>query len=189
MSADERELLFRATLAVLRRNGYAGAAVSDILDEAGLGTRAFYRHFESKDELLVALFRDNAAKTRARLDDAVQAAPTPTDALLAWIDELLDIAYDQRRAGRARLFYSGAAQAAFGDAADSALSELAIPLEEVVAAGHATGDFPRADLDLDPGAIHALAWRYAWRAIQGRPIATREQAREHILRFVLGALR
>jgi AcrR family transcriptional regulator len=37
----------------------AGAPVSitDILEEAGLPTRAFYRHFESKDALLLSMLR------------------------------------------------------------------------------------------------------------------------------------
>ena len=41
-------------------NDYASATVQDILDEAGLSTRAFYRHFGSKDDLFHALFRREA---------------------------------------------------------------------------------------------------------------------------------
>jgi AcrR family transcriptional regulator len=46
---DELRLLFEATLAVMQRNGYADVAVADILAEAGMSTRSFYRHSESKD--------------------------------------------------------------------------------------------------------------------------------------------
>ena len=186
---DERERLFRSTLRVLRRNGYAGAQVSDILADAGLGTRAFYRHFGSKDELLVALFQDNAARTRAQLEERLRQAGSPTEALVAWIDELLDLAYDQRRASRARLFHSGASQAAFGDVGERALDDLYAPLREVLAAGQASGDFPAADLEHDAGAIHALVWRFFWSAVRGDPVASKDEAREVVLRFVLGALR
>jgi AcrR family transcriptional regulator len=186
---DERERLFRSTLRVLRRNGYAGAQVSDILADAGLGTRAFYRHFGSKDELLVALFHENAAQTRARLEERVRQAGSPTEALVAWLDELLDLAYDQRRASRARLFHSGASQAAFGDVGERALDDLYAPLREVLAAGQASGDFPTADLEHDAGAIHALVWRFFWSAVRGDPVASKDEAREVVLRFVLGALR
>ncbi len=42
--ADELRRLFDAALVVMQRNGYADVAVADILAEAGLSTRSFYRH-------------------------------------------------------------------------------------------------------------------------------------------------
>jgi AcrR family transcriptional regulator len=41
--------------------------VADILNEADLSTRSFYRHFASKDQLLCALFRREAEAAAARL--------------------------------------------------------------------------------------------------------------------------
>ncbi|MGA7416454.1 MAG: helix-turn-helix domain-containing protein [Acidimicrobiales bacterium] len=58
--ADELRLLLDAGLVVMERNGYQDAAVADILAEADLSTRSFYRHFESKDQLLCALYRREA---------------------------------------------------------------------------------------------------------------------------------
>ena len=74
---DELRLLLDAALVVMERNGYADAAVADILREADLSTRSFYRHFESKDQLLCALFRREAEAAAARLDDKVHSATTP----------------------------------------------------------------------------------------------------------------
>jgi TetR/AcrR family transcriptional regulator, transcriptional repressor for nem operon len=37
----------------LRRNGYAGVGVADVMKEAGLTHGGFYAHFESRDALLV----------------------------------------------------------------------------------------------------------------------------------------
>ena len=37
----------------LRRNGYAGVGVADVMEEAGLTHGGFYAHFESRDVLLV----------------------------------------------------------------------------------------------------------------------------------------
>ena len=56
-AGDERSRLMDAALHVMRRNGFQGASVQDILDYAGLSTRAFYRQFRSKDDLLLAMFR------------------------------------------------------------------------------------------------------------------------------------
>ena len=48
-TTDEKRALIEAGLVVLRRSGSDGCTVADVLSEAGLSTRAFYRHFASKD--------------------------------------------------------------------------------------------------------------------------------------------
>ena len=52
----EVEALVSSALRVMRRKGYAAATVADVLEEAELSTRAFYRHFHSKEELFLAVF-------------------------------------------------------------------------------------------------------------------------------------
>ena len=57
-SADantERERLLRSAKQVLERSGWWGFKVESVLRQAGLSTRSFYRHFEKKSDLLVAL--------------------------------------------------------------------------------------------------------------------------------------
>jgi len=66
----------------------AAASVADILDEAQLSTRAFYRHFDSKDALLRAMYRRDAESVARRLRaEAELVAP------------LLDVLRDGVRAG------------------------------------------------------------------------------------------
>ena len=63
-SHTERQLLLDASVRVMSENGYDGTSVNDILEEAGLSTRAFYRQFDSKQALLTALIereRDRVA--------------------------------------------------------------------------------------------------------------------------------
>jgi AcrR family transcriptional regulator len=54
-----------AAARALRRSGYAGTGVADIMKEAGLTHGGFYAHFESRDALLAEAVakagRDNAA--------------------------------------------------------------------------------------------------------------------------------
>ena len=50
-SHTERQLLLDASVRVMSANGYDGTSVNDILEEAGLSTRAFYRQFDSKHAL------------------------------------------------------------------------------------------------------------------------------------------
>lgn len=55
----------------LRRNGYAGVGVAEVMKEAGLTHGGFYAHFESRDALLVEAMqragRDSAAVVAERM--------------------------------------------------------------------------------------------------------------------------
>lgn len=184
----ERTNLFRAAFAVMRRSGYANANINDILAEAKISTRAFYRHFASKDDLLIAMFREHAELTRQRLEAAVATAGSPVEQLLTWIDHILDMGYDSRRSRVARLFASNLVRATFEDAGHEAIANLYAPLHGVLVNGTERGDFPTCDPDADAGSIHAVVWRLFTDAMHGRSTLDREQARQHVLRFVLPAL-
>ena len=70
-----------AAARALRRSGYAGTGVADIMKEAGLTHGGFYAHFESRDALLAEAVakagRDNAAwfdqRVAARAGSGVSA--------------------------------------------------------------------------------------------------------------------
>ena len=111
---DELRILLDAALVVMERNGYTDAAVADILREAELSTRSFYRHFESKDQLLCALFRREADAAAARLRAKVEAAANPREALDAWIDEILSFGHDRVKAARVSVLGSLGAMKAEG---------------------------------------------------------------------------
>src|SRR5688572_9325376 len=97
-AAEEGDAVVRAGLAVLARVGVEGLTVAEVLNEAGLSTRAFYRHFHSKDELLLAIYERDATATRERLRARLVKARSPQLAIEAWIDEMLALAFDARRA-------------------------------------------------------------------------------------------
>jgi len=75
------ERIVDAAARALRRSGYAGTGVADIMKEAGLTHGGFYAHFESRDALLAEAVakagRDNAAwfeqRTAARADNGASA--------------------------------------------------------------------------------------------------------------------
>src|SRR3954451_3466058 len=99
--ADERRLLFEAAFTVMQRAGTPDVTVADILREADMSTRSFYRHFGSKDDLLLAMYRRESEAASAKLHAAVDAAPTPIAGLEAWIGAILSIGHSRRRAARA----------------------------------------------------------------------------------------
>src|SRR5271165_3700987 len=161
--ADELRLLLDAALVVMERNGYADAAVADILHEADLSTRSFYRHFESKDQLLCALFRREAEAAAARLDAKVAAAGDPRAALDAWIDEILSFGQHRAKAARVMVLGSPAAMKAEGyaDEMRHASTLLMAPLEALLAEGATDGSFPLADPAADAPLIQSVVWAAA----------------------------
>jgi AcrR family transcriptional regulator len=186
--ANERDRLYRAGWVVLRRNGYANAGINDILAEAKLGTRAFYRHFASKDELLVSMFAENAAATASRLAERVDAAGSPLDRLRAWIDEILALGDDPKHSEAARMFISPTMPGVFDEAGNEAIDTMRAPLRAALADGKASGDFPDCDPDADASTIHAIVWRLFTDAIHGRPTMSRADARAHVERFAMPPL-
>ena len=184
----ERSHLVRAVYAVMRRNGYANANITDILAEAGISTRAFYRHFASKDDLLIAMFGESGVQTRQRLAGAAAAAGTATAQLMAWVDEVLDMGFDTRRSRVARMFASGSLRGPFEEAAHEAIDQIDEPLRQLLARGAATGEFPGCDPVVDAAMIHAIAWRLFTDAMHGRSSVDRDGARAHLIRFVFPAL-
>jgi AcrR family transcriptional regulator len=188
--ADELRLLFDAALAVMERNGYADAAVADILAEAGLSTRSFYRHFHSRDQLLCALYRHEAEGAAARLVARVGAAATPLAALDGWIDEIMSLGYNRRKAARAAVLGSPGAMRAEGYAEESrhAVRLLSAPLLDLLAAGHRDGTFPQADPPADAPLIQSVVWTAAGLSPLREPAQPRADAFRAVRSFCWRAL-
>jgi AcrR family transcriptional regulator len=161
--ADELRLLFDGALVVMERNGYADATVAGILAEAGLSTRSFYRHFDSKDHLLCALYRREAESAAERLVARVSAAATPLAALDTWIEEVMSLGYDERKAARVAVLASPGAMRAEGYADETAhaIKLQTAPLQELLAAGLRDGTFPLADPAADAQLIQSVVWNAA----------------------------
>lgn len=66
------ERIVEVAARTLRRNGYAGVGVADVMKQAGLTHGGFYAHFESRDALIAAAIeragRDSAATLAQRVD-------------------------------------------------------------------------------------------------------------------------
>jgi AcrR family transcriptional regulator len=75
-----------------------------ILREAGLSTPAFYRHFRSKDELLVGLLDQGWDILRGYLEHQMAKVSDPEAQIAAWVRGMLAQASDREAARRARPF-------------------------------------------------------------------------------------
>ena len=68
-----RERLVDAARQLLEEGGYVAASVQAVADRAGVSAGALYRHFASKAELFVEVFRDAAKRDLAAVDEAAAA--------------------------------------------------------------------------------------------------------------------
>jgi AcrR family transcriptional regulator len=189
-SAREVEELVSAGLRVMRRKGCARSTVADVLAEAGLGTRAFYRHFRSKDELFLAVFERDSQGSCRRMEERLAAQGDPLERLRAWIDEVLSLAYERPRARRTRLMVHEAGELRSAHPAEflAIAQALCAPLADILAEGRASGAFPAADPELDARSIHALVWSLVEARLTGGGLSDAAAARDHVLRFCLPAL-
>jgi AcrR family transcriptional regulator len=183
----ERKLLLDAGLRVLRASGYDRATLDEVLAEAGLSTRAFYRHFSSKDELLIAIFRRDGESGVRRIAKRVAAVDDSLAALELWVDDVLEIRFDPASRARSLTLLDHGASTAAGylQERDRAVDDFARPLAEVLERGLADGTFPRARPAQDARTINAVTWAVSRHAGEGSSL---EEARHYVLSFCLPAL-
>jgi AcrR family transcriptional regulator len=76
------ERIVETAARAIRRSGYGGTGVADVMKEAGLTHGGFYAHFDSREEMLAEAADRAGADTVARLGRVAAAAP-PEKALEA----------------------------------------------------------------------------------------------------------
>ncbi|GGZ92410.1 TetR family transcriptional regulator [Streptomyces subrutilus] len=90
--ADARrnvEALLDAAAAVFVASGVE-APVRDIAAEAGVGMGTIYRHFPTRADLIIAVYRHQVEACAEAGPALLAAAPTPHAALAGWIDLFVD---------------------------------------------------------------------------------------------------
>jgi AcrR family transcriptional regulator len=186
--AVRRDILAAASQS-LRENGVRGLSIAAVLERAGLSTRAFYRHFDSKDELVAAVFLETARAERRRLQRRMAAAATEIEAVAAWIDGRLDLAFDDNiKSDLRRLSLEAQSQtSASPGLVQPAYAEMLKPLSEALQHGLQRGVFHHIDPVTDAEFIQGVVWASTnrqWRTGD----CDRAEVREDALRFCLRAL-
>ncbi|HEY8527554.1 MAG TPA: TetR/AcrR family transcriptional regulator [Acidimicrobiales bacterium] len=94
--ASEVRRLLDAGLQVMRACGTASRPrVADVVAAAGLSNDAFYRHFPSKDALVVAIIEDGAERLRSYLAHQMSKEATPEGRVRRWVEGVLNQAADE----------------------------------------------------------------------------------------------
>jgi TetR/AcrR family transcriptional repressor of nem operon len=85
---ETRSRILRAAARAIRKHGYGGVGVAEVMKEAGLTHGGFYAHFESRDALLAAAAEQAGAESNERLSRAIASAK-PGQELTALVDTYL----------------------------------------------------------------------------------------------------
>jgi AcrR family transcriptional regulator len=190
IAADERADIIDAAYACLSSPHQGPVSVAAILEAANLSTRAFYRHFASKDELFLAMLkRDSDAVARRMRRIADDTADGPVHQLKAWIDFLLGLAYHPRRRAHVVVLDSDEVRMAKGYRETSATlrADREQILADILRRGCDDGSFPLAEPDHDAAAIHAVVDRAFAAPMLGLG-PDRELLVTYVLDFALRAL-
>ena len=185
-SRIEVDQLVEAAWTVLARNDFDGLKIKALLNEAGLSTQAFYRHFRSKSELMLALGEQVQRVLARRLEAEVERAPTAVDAVRACIAVIVGIPFDDRTAPCSRLLLDRwpALISDFPEVAESCERRLLDPLERAVSRGCDEGVFSV----LDPAEAALAIYELCTGVLYTAPIWARRGTRDDAVRFVMRAV-
>jgi AcrR family transcriptional regulator len=155
-----RVAILSAAAEIVREEGVGALGIAQVLSRSQLSTRAFYRHFDSKDQLVSALFLEMARVEMLRLRQLMAAAPDPVRAVAAWIDGRLDLAFnDQIRSDLRKMSLEAQSQMfAAPDLVGPAYDEILRPLVEQLECGRDLGLFTAIDPDNEALSIQGVVW-------------------------------
>jgi AcrR family transcriptional regulator len=88
-TSDKRQHIVETAYALFKRVGYHATGIDRIIAESDVAKMTMYRHFPSKDELIVEVLRFRAERFEAQLDRLAQEAATPAqkiETILNWYE-------------------------------------------------------------------------------------------------------
>jgi AcrR family transcriptional regulator len=85
-----KEKLFQTAARLFFQRGYRAVGVDTIAAESGIGKMTLYRHFPSKDELIVAFLYESDLDFWDYFEQSTRAAPTAREKLQAFFQALQD---------------------------------------------------------------------------------------------------
>lgn len=184
-----RAALVSAATELIRAEGVQALSVAHVLGRTQLSTRAFYRHFDSKDQLIAAVFLEMAHVEVSRLRQRMSGAD-PVRAVLAWISGRLDVAFDQQIRADLRQMSIEAQHQMFAapELVAPAYREILRPLVQELARGRDLGLFGDIDPEVAALSIHGVVWSNVerhWATASRDP----SEIRDRVQRFCLGGLR
>ena len=181
-AARERAAIIRAAHRLIGHSAGGTTPIEDILRGAGVNRRTFYRHFPSKDALVLAMQHEAGELVREALWSATAGAADGRAAVLAWIEEFLSIGWDTRRLREGRTFLAPEVGLVAGIA--TAMEDLharhRAVLEAALRRALTDRTLPVGRPERDAFAIHAVVLRCLEMRARGRLNLSYQAARDEI---------
>jgi AcrR family transcriptional regulator len=183
------ERIVEAVYALIEETGEVEPSMRQILARTGLSTQSFYRHFRSKDELMLAVLDDGRRRLVGHLDRRMQRAGTAAGKVRAWVEGIMAQASDPHAAGRTRPFVVNEDRLAEAFPADHEASveqlvSLLLPPLTELAAGAGAGRATPARVRDDARAVYRLTFAALRDALAGGHRPTKASV-DHLVGFVL----
>jgi AcrR family transcriptional regulator len=187
---DEVRRLVDASFSLIREEGRLEPKVGEIVAKAGLSNQAFYKHFRSKDELLVAVLDEGFRRLGEYLDHRMQKARTPERRVRQWINGVLEQALDADSAVASRPFALARGRLAelFPEEVRSAERQLVDSLRDAIEEAVRAGEVAAADPARDAALIYGLAMGWVERHLM-RPDPPSRRDAEHLVEYAMRGLR
>jgi AcrR family transcriptional regulator len=186
---DEVRRLVEAALLLIQRDGRLEPRVSEIVKQAGLHNQAFYRHFRSKHELLVAVLDEGIGRLARYLAHRMAQADDPGSRVREWIRGVLEQALspDGAEATRPFVLARGRLAESYPDEVRESERQLTALVRSAIAEGVEAGDFPAADPDREAETLYLLAMGWVQNRLVDPEPARREDS-ESLESFALAGL-
>jgi AcrR family transcriptional regulator len=183
-----RAAILSAAAEVVQTQGVQALSIAQMLSRTQLSTRAFYRHFDSKDQLVAGVFLEIASAEVRRLEQRMSDSD-PVRAVAAWIDGRLDLAFNQQiRSGLRQMSLEAQNQMfAAPELVAPAYREVLRPLVEQLTRGKDLGLFGEIDPEGEALSIQGVVWANVerhWATAHRKP----SEIRARVQRFCLQGL-
>lgn len=174
--------------------GYAGTAISDIMAATGLEKGGIYRHFESKEQLVLAAFDYAADKVRERFAVGLAGHKHTVDAIIAFLEVFRSYAERPPLIGGCPILNtaieSDDTNPVLRERVRAVIDEWRVTLRTLVQTGIARGEI-RPDVDADRLALLIIA------TMEGAVMLARilnsaaplEQAYTHLATYIIQQVR
>ena len=178
---NEVRRLLDAALAIMGKHGTtARVRVADIVAAAGVSNDTFYRHFSSKDALVVALLEDGTERLAGYIAHQMSKESTPERQVRRWVEGVLSQTREEAASTTLAVLWNGSS---IGTGVTAGRHNAGAPLAALLHEPFAA--LGSADPELDSSLVaHATLGKvadYLW----ARTRPSRAET-EHITRFCIG---
>lgn len=90
-SVERLSQFVAAARALATETGSAGFTVQQVVTRSGQSLKSFYRHFESKDDLILALLEEDIAVGAMFLRELIDAHDDPVERIRTWLTGLFEL--------------------------------------------------------------------------------------------------